>query len=830
MHSIVQDLRYAARQLSRSPGFALTALITLALGVGITAAVYSVIETVLLEPLPYPEADRLVGLAFTFPHEKPNAEQAGASADFVREHAQAFDTSAVMDDGAQAVNLAVNGSRAQQATSLRVSEGYFRTLGASPALGRVFTADEDRPNGARVAVLSDALWARLFNRDRSVVGRTIHINEDSFTVVGVMPASFAVSAETAPGVLATPELWQPLQLSPKDPVYDGDNFQMIARMKPGVTVAQAEAELKTLQGAFYQQHPAYLKWVDDDKSLHDFRVWKLQEVLTGNVQRSLWTVLGAVVAVLLVACLNLAGLVIARSLRRGREMAVRAALGASRGQLLRLLLCEGLLLGICGGALALAVTQAAIWLLLHAAPLAIPALRGTPRMELTALSVFGAALASTIIFSLLPAWIILREQGSGMRLGHASAGETVSQARLSRALVVAQVALAMLLVSTASVLVGTFVKLRSQPSGVEPKQLTIFQVTLKGDRYAKSLPTAQFVNKVLDELRGVPGVDGVTAIHGLPLDRGLNISGYPPGRPELGRTVQFRAVAPEYFKVMGIAQLAGRDLSASDGAETDPVVVIGETMAKRWWPGRSPVGEMLHVGTEKSWRIVGVAGDVRNRSLVDTDGMLVYVPLSQLPDGFTELLNDYIPATFAVRTAAHVPLAEVVQRAVTKADPEVPVAKLATMQAMIDETIREPRFFSLLAMGFSGFALVLTVIGLFGLLSYQVTQRTREIGVRMALGADRAAIMRSYMGRGVSLAGLGVVLGCAVTWMMRPVVAHLLLDAGVDTGAGAAHVVMNATLAVLVAAASVVAASMAASWLPARRAASIEPMQALRAE
>jgi putative ABC transport system permease protein len=830
MYSIFQDFRYAARQLRKSPGFTITALTTLALGVGITAAVYSVVQTVLLEPLPYPEADRLVGVAFTFPHEKANAEQAGSSADFVREHAQAFDASAVMDDGAQAVNLAVNGGHAQQATSLRVSEGYFRTLGASPALGRVFTADEDLPSGARVAVLSDALWARLFNRDTSVVGRTIHINEDSFTVVGVMPASFAVSAETAPGVLATPELWQPLRLSPKDPVYDGDNFQMIARMKPGVTVAQAQAELKTLQGAFYQQHPSYLKWVDDDKSLHDFRVWKLQEVLTGNVQRSLWTVLGAVAAVLLVACLNLAGLVIARSLRRGREMAVRAALGASRGQLLRLLLCEGLLLAGCGGVLALAVTQAAIGLLLHAAPLAIPALRGTPGMGLPAVAVFGTALVSTIFFSLLPAWMILREQRGGMRLGHASVGETVSQARLSRALVVAQVALAMLLVSTASVLVGTFVKLRSQPSGVEPKQLTIFQVTLKGDRYAKTLPTAQFVNKVLDALREVPGVDGVTAIHGLPLDRGLNISGYPPSRPELGRTVQFRAVAPEYFKVMGIAQLAGRDLSASDRGETDPVVVIGETMAKRWWPGRSPVGEMLHVGTEKSWRIVGVAGDVRNRSLVDTDGMLVYAPLSQLPDGFTELLNDYIPATFAVRTGAHVSLAEAVQRAVAKADPEVPVAKLATMQAMIDETIREPRFFSLLATGFSGFALVLTVIGLFGLLSYQVTQRTREIGVRMALGADRMAILRAFLGRGLAVSVAGVVIGFAVTWLMRPVIAHVLTDSGVDGSSGGPHIVMSGVVASALAAGVILVATMVASWMPARRAASVEPMQALRAE
>jgi predicted permease len=543
--------------------------------------------------------------------------------------------------------------------------------------------------------------------------------------------------------------------------------------------------------------------------------------------------MGAVVAVLLVACLNLAGLVIARSLRRGREMAVRTALGASRGQLLRLLLCEGLLIAAGGGVLALAVSQAATGLLLHAAPIAIPVLRGTPSIGLLGPVVFGIALASTVLFSLLPAWMILRAQGAGngaSRLGNATAGETVSQARLSRALVVAQVAMAMLLVSTASVLVGTFVKLQAQPSGVEPKQLTVFQVTLKGDRYAKTLPTAQFVDKVLDELRGMPGVDGVTAIHGLPLDRGLNISGYPAGHPEVGRTVQFRAVAPEYFKVMGITQLAGRDLSATDRAETEPVVVIGETVAKRWWPGRSPVGEYLHVGTEKNWRIVGIAADVRNRSLLDTDGMLVYTPLSQLPDAFTELMNSYIPATFAVRTAAHVSLADAVQRAVAKADPEVPIAKLMTMQAVIDETIREPRFFSLLAAGFSGFALVLTVIGLFGLLSYQVTQRTREIGVRMALGADRAAILLGFLKRGMALAAMGVALGWGATWMMRPVVAHLLTDAGVDAGASAAHVVMSGAVSAALAAAAMIAAAIAASWLPARRAASVEPMQALRSE
>ena len=382
--TIIREVRYAARQLRTSPGFTLTALLTLALGIGVTAAVYSVIETVLLEPLPYSNADRLVGVAFTFPHEKPNAEQAGSSADFVRDHAQVFETTATIDDGTQAVNLSLNGGSLRQVTALRVSEGYVRTLGASAALGRVFTVDEDRAHGPRVAVLSDALWARVFHRDRGVLGRIIHINEDSFAVVGVMPASFTVSAESAPGVLASPELWEPLQLSANDPVYDGDNFQMIARLRRGVTLLQAQQQLHALEQPFYQQHPDYRKWTDDDQSIHDFRLWKLQDVIVGDVQRSLWTVMGAVIAVLLVACLNLAGLVIARSMRRGREMAVRAALGATTAQLLRLLLCEGMLLAIGGGALAFVVAEGATGLLMHAAPLAIPALRGAPGAGLMA--------------------------------------------------------------------------------------------------------------------------------------------------------------------------------------------------------------------------------------------------------------------------------------------------------------------------------------------------------------------------------------------------------------------------------------------------------------
>jgi predicted permease len=830
MNTLLIDIRYALRQLRRAPGFTLTAVVTLAVGLGATAAVYSVIHSVLLSPLPYADPDRLVGVAFTPAHERPNAEQAGSTADFIREHSTLFSSVAIMDDSGPAVNLSVNGSHALEINALGVSEGYFRTLGAMPTLGRAFTPDEDRPGAAKVAVLSDGLWTRVFGRDQAIVGRAIRVNQEAFTVVGVMPASFHVSAETAPGVIGTPDLWQPLQFGPKSPGYEGDNWEMIGRLRPGTSLAQVQQELTSLETPFFEQNPSYKNWRSSDNRLYEFRAWRLQDVVVSEVRRSLLTVMGAVLAVLLVACLNLAGLMMSRAMRRSREIALRSALGATRSQLVRLLAAEGLLLAVGGGLMAIAAARVFIFVLLHAAPLAIPNLNGEPSPWLLSAVVFCLALAATAVFSLLPALVILRRRGRDMRLGGPSLGETISHARLSRALMIAQIALAMVLVSTASVLMGTFVKLQSLPSGVQPKQLTVFQVNLKGDRYADSRLTAQFVSAVLDRLLRTPGVDRAAAINGLPLDRGLNMGGNPSNRPELHQNVEFRTVTQGYFQTMGISLLAGRDLADSDRAGGDPVIVIGAAAAKKWWPGASPIGETISISGDRKWRIVGVVADSQMHSLVESHNVVVYAPITQISDGLMGMMNGWFPTTFAVRTAAHVNLGEAAQQAVERADPEIPVARLTTMQSVIDSTIEAPRFFSLLASGFSGFALVLTVIGLFGLLSYQVTQRTREIGVRMALGADRMNILRTFLGRGLAVASVGVALGLIATWFIRPVVSELLADAGVDPSSTTQSIVMNGAKAAMLAAFAIIAVTLAASWLPARRAASVEPMQALRTE
>lgn len=825
-----RDLRYALRQLRKSPGFTLTAVLTLALGIGVTAAVYAVIQTVLLQPLPYPDSARLVGIAFTFPHEKPNAEQVGAAADFVRMNSAEFDSVAVLDDSAAAVNLSTDGGRAVNVNSLRVSEGYFRTLGVMPALGRSFTPDEDLPGGSRTVVLSDGLWKVTFNSDPDIVGRAVRINEETFTVVGVMPAGFAATAETAPGVMGSPDLWMPLQLSPKTPGYDGDNFEMFARLRAGVSINQVQQQLNQLAPAFYQQNPEYKQWTGPGNQPHELRAWALKAVVVSDVRRSLLTVMGAVLAVLLLACLNLAGLMTARAVRRSREMAMRSALGASRSQLVRLMACEGLLLAVCGGALGVLVARISTAVLLHAAPLAIPTLNSSPGSWLIAIAVFVVAFAAAGIFSVIPAWFMLRNKAREMRLSGPSLGETVSHARLLRVLMVAQIAVATVLVATSAVLLGTFVRLQALPSGIQPKRLAVFQVALKGDRYAKTLQTTQFVNSVLDNLVRVPGVDRAAAVNGLPLDRGLNFGGSPADRPQLKRTVEFRTVTPGYFETMEISLLAGRGFGSSDRAGSDPVVLIGETAARKWWPGRSPIGESVRIGEKQTWRIIGVVADVKMHTLIDLQGIVIYAPIAQLSDELTGVINGWFPTSFAIRTAADVNLAQAVQQAVERADAEIPVTRLTNMQAVINETTNKPRFFSFLAAGFSGFALLLTVIGLFGLLSYQVAQRTREIGVRMALGADRLAILRGFLGRGLAVASTGEVLGLASSWLLHSVLTHLLADSGVNPASAAGRIVMNTPLAVALTVLAIFASALAASWMPAYRAASIEPMQALRPE
>lgn len=827
MNGWMQDVRYALRQLRKSPAFALTAVLTLALGIGATTAMYCVVSEVLLQPLPYPDQGRLVGVAFTFPQEQPNAEQTGQTADFLLAHSKSFASMGVSDDGALGANFSSGNGKPRSIRSLRVSSGYLPTLGVFPMLGRWFTQEEDQPGGAPLAVLSYGLWKTALNSDANVVGRTVEVNGDVYTVIGVMPESF-VTAES-------PDLWQPLRLGPAVAGYDGTNFMMVARLKPGVSLEQAQAELKTLTPVIYAQYPYFWHWFPKGHALQEERAWLLRDVVVSGARTSLLSLMAAVVMVLLVACLNLAGLMTARAFGRQREVAVRMALGASRGNVSRLLMMESLLVAIAGSIGAVGVARA-IRVLMHViSPVPLASLNPGAVTAIGIWGMLGFALvvgcATALVFGLLPAMGLLRHDVTwSLGGGHAS-GSPVSTHKTGRVLMIGQVALATMLLSVGALLLGSFLRMRSIPTGVVAKRLDVLQVNLKGNKYANALPTVQFIGRVEDGLRKIPGITQVAAVNGLPLDSGLNSDGWPvKGGKELSRNVDIRFVTPGFFHTVGTPLLMGRGLSTGDRAGGAPVALVNEAMAQLWWHGQSPIGEYVVREDGQPREIVGVVANSHDRMLAGPMRPTMYEPFAQVDDGTMKAINGWFPTSFVIRAAGDMPIASDVARALHDADPEVPVGNFARMQSFMDKEVAAPRFFSWMAGGFAGFALLLTMVGLFGLLSYQVGMRTREIGVRMAVGAARGKILLLVLRRGIALTLIGLGIGAVGSLALRRVVFSVLADTVHTRGADLGGVLASGALAVGCAAAALLIAALLASYLPARRAASIEPTQALRAE
>ncbi len=830
MQTLWQDLLYALRQLRNAPGFTATAIVTLALGLGVTATVFSVARQVLLAPLPYPQPQQLVGVSFNWPGEGPNAEETGESATFLMRNSHSFQASVLMHDSSGEATLSDGHGRVSNLAVQSVSEGYFRTLGTGPALGRPFTANEDRPGGPQALVLSHALWQRQFGGDPSIVGRTVRLDQRSVTVVGVMPASFHTEAYTTQTTLGSPDAWKPLQVGPQDPGYVGHNYQMWARLRPGVTLAQAQAESPTLEAALYRAFPHLSKYQNEANQLPHVHLYSLAAVIASDAHSSLLVMAAAVSAVLLLTCLNLAGLNIARALRRAPEMALRAALGASRGRLLRLAALEVALLTIAGGAGAVLVARLLLPLLISSSPVAISQLTGTASFGVIAAITASAACLSALLFGAPMALLALRQSRPNAFSGTRTSGTTKRQASAGKLLIAVQMSLAVVLLSAASLLLGTFLKLRSQPLGFSPKKLVVFQTSLKSDRYATSAATRHFAEQVLTNLRNTPGVRSASAVSGFPLQSELNTSAWPDVRTNLMLTTEFLAVTPEYFRTMGIPVLSGRGFSDGDTAKNLPVALISAQTARTWWPNSSPVGRELHLGAKTAYRIVGIVADVPGRLLAVRPDVLVYAPIAQQDDKTTKMLNGWFPMSFALRLAANGNVAKIAAQAVASADPEIPVAKLATMQQVIDTSIAAPRFFSQLAEAFAGFAVLLTAIGLFGLLSYQVTQRTRELGVRMALGASRGRILGGVLLASGILAALGGAAGLLGAALLQPLLSRWILDNVLNTGQYGKDLLFNNAAALALSACALALVSIAAAYLPARKASRVDPMKALRAE
>ena len=826
---MARDILYALRQLRRSPIFTLTAVLTLGLGLGAAATMWSVMQKVLLSPVPYRDPQRLVGIAFTFPHEQPNPEQIGASADFLAQHSRSFQSTGVAIDGNETVNLSAGAQvRPARVTMRSVSAGYLPTLGVEPMLGRNFTGAEDHSGGPPAVLLSYALWRTAFHADRGIVGQVVHVDEDPVSVVGVLPKTFR-----DPSAVEEAAVLRPLQLSPSQPGYDGDNYIMVGRLAPGVTLASAQAELSALNGPFYTQYPSFRRWNSDiggnRKVLHAYRIWPLATALTGDTRGSLLVLGFAVGAVLLLACLNLAGLSSTRATARSQELGIRSALGGSRWDLMRLLITEGVLLACVSGLLAFGAARLVEPAVLAASPLPFPML-GAGSLWRQALFIAMAAASACLLFSMLPALMALRRAPA--LPGRSTVSLDRAQTRFGGALVVLQAALTMLLLAGASLLLGVFVRLSSTSPGFRPAQLVTAQVALRGSRYDTTSQTSQFVNQVVSRLQATPGIEGVAAIDGFPLDRGLNLGMQPGDHPGGNGVTELRPVTPDYFSVMRLHLLAGRLLHAQDRSGSMRVALISKQTAQDWWPNQNAVGKVVeYMGSDKQpMQVVGIVSDTHTNSLAEPFPDMVYVQYDQLSDGVTKMINGWFSISFVMRAKGQVPIARAIESAVHAADAELPVSRVQTLQSFIEKSTAAPRFFSSVSSSFAFFALLLSGVGLFGLLSYQVAQRTREFGLRMALGATRERILRMILARGLTLVATGTLVGAVGSlWLPRLIASVIpeMLYVG-DTPPSA--LLTGNYLLPLLAAGLLLLAAAASAFAPAWRAAHVEPMEALRAE
>lgn len=830
MRSFFTDLRYALRQLRQAPAFALTAVLTLALGVGAAAAVLAVARQVLLAPLPYPQPAQLVGIAFDWPGEGVNAGTTGEAGQFLMEHDRSFSAAVLLNNSATQTAYSDGHGGLANLGIQSVSRGWFGVVGVAPMLGRAFSADEDRPGGPQAVVLSYGLWRRAFHGGLGILGRAIRLDRQPVTVVGVMPASFRAEAYATENSLGAPDAWRPLQGGPNDPGWLGHNYQLWGRLRPGISLAQARSEGAALDAALYRAYPRYKTYTNEGLLPH-VAIFPLQAVLASEARPSLLVLTSAVGSVLLLAAVNLSGLTLARTLRRALELALRAALGASRARLVRFALAEPCLLTFAGAAGAVLTARVLLPLLLRTSPIPIPQLSGSASgWALAGLS--GAlALGSALLFAAPGIYFALRQSRPESFGAARTTGRTRAQARFGRGLIGAQMALAVLLLSAASLLLGTFLKLRAQPLGFRPERLAVFQTSLRGNRYSAAAATQRFVEQVLTQLRQAPGVRTAAASNGLALDGGLNETGWPDGRAGTVELTEFRAVTPGFFQTMGIPLLAGRDLLPSDAAESLTVTVISAATAAHWWPHRSALGAVVHTGEKSAYRIVGIAADVPNRNPADKPKVLLYAPLAQLDDGSTKTLNGWFPISFTIRLGADIDLAKLAGHAVSSVDPDVPVTGLETMQTLVDHSIAAPRFFTDLAEAFAGFALLLTAIGLWGLLSSEVIARTREIGIRMALGATRERILGSVLLGSSFLTLGGTAAGLAAAVLTKPLLTRWIVQNVLQVSDAAGTALLLSGPAVLaIAAAGLVAVALAASAGPARRAAQTDPMVTLRAE
>jgi putative ABC transport system permease protein len=811
-----QDLRYGARMLWKKPGFSFIAALTLALGIGACTAIFSIVHTVLLKPLPFAEQERLVMLwKRDTVASNPYLELALAEIADWQERSRSFTALAAMPATAYGYGYVLTGrGDAVQLESAKISGSFFSLLGVRPNLGRVFNESDDRSNGPRVVIISDRIWRERFNADPNIVGQSITLTEAGYTVVGVMPASF----EFPRGV----DLWLPIRTTTPARLAEsrGASFlQAVGRLRPGVTIPQAEAELNTIISRLAAQYP------ETAASGQSAVITPLAVHLFGDARPALWLLLAATGMLMLIATANIANLTLARATARRREFAVRAALGASRFRLIRQLLSESLILAFCGGAGGVFLAHWLIKLLVNLAPADIP------RIEEVGLSLpilffsLGLTMLSGILFGLAPALTVsqIKVNQSLSEGGSKISGER-SGLRTRSALVVAEVAVTVVLLIGAMLILRSYVNLSNVALGFDPYNVLTMHLRVQGSRYASLKARREFYRQLIERLESQPGIVAASAVLIRPMEGDVGWDtpfireGQSEAEAQKNRVPNFEAVTPHYFRTFGIPIKAGREFTDQDTEESSPAIIISETMARTLFgSGIDPLGKRLRLGraggTESNshpWlTIVGIAGDVRYRGLQETRFDL-YLPFGQWPSAFVN--------HFAVRTTTDpIAMLATVRREVAALDSTQAVTLVATMDQLVAANLARPRFSAVLLNWLSGLALLLAAVGIYGVLAVSVSQRTGEFGVRLALGAQRRDILRLVIGQGMRLVALGLVLGLlssfALSWLMK----RLLF--GVSSSDPATFVLIVVLL---------MAVAILACWVPARRATKVDPMVALR--
>lgn len=807
MGGLLQDLRYGFRALAKSPGFAIVAIVTLALGIGANTAMFSVVYGVLMRPLPYPNAGRIVEIARVYKGQLAYSGYTANAFDFWKRHREPF------EDIAASTGVGFNlmgAGRPEHIPALRVSPQYFGVYGVQPFLGRNFGPEDDRFGGPTVAVLNYNLWKEHFNGDPGAIGRSVLLDGVPYTVIGVMPEGFAS--------IPPAELWTTLE-PVRDSIGAGQNYEIIARLKPEVASQRASSYLAGLAQPFVQENYQWMK--PEDRRLLSFTAAPYGYVISNDVRTPLLVLFAAVGLVLLIACVNVANLMLARMAGRGREMALRSALGAGRWRIFRQLLTESILLAIAGAAAGILVALWCLSFLLGLAPDVLPRAQDIAVNGWALLFTGGAAVMTGILFGLAPAVHASRTNlNDTLKESEGRATLGFRRRRMSAGMVSSELALALILLVGSGLLMRTFASLLSTDPGFNSHHLLTLQIWSTGSKYNSTPALSSFYDELVRRIEAIPGVQSAAVVAaGLPLDRGGNVN---PGVRVNGRleypSVDYREVTPAYLRTLGVPGVAGRFFTPADTSDSAKVAVVNAAFAREYFHGQDPVGRHLLLD-KTELEVVGVAGDVRS-SLNEPAPPTFFVPMTQMDFEGDRLFQGWFPTSILVRTSVNpLSLTHEVESAIMDADPGIPIGHTRSMDEVLALSLEFNRFLMMLMSVFAGLAMLLAGVGIYGVISYSVQQRRHEIGIRMALGASRKNVLGLILRQGLLLSLAGTAAGVAGALALSRFIRTMLFGVKPTDPVTFAVVALLLTLVALL-----------ASYIPARRATKVDPMVALRYE